>query len=100
MKSMYTKKWGSNILIQSTGGVIALSCWAPLHKQLPAQATPTNLEVPYLQVPTYIPRVFHLQESGYPPYHSCGFHTISAGLIPVSYELHTFIIVVSVPRRL
>jgi len=31
------------------GGVIALSCWAPLHKQLPAQATPTNLEVPYLQ---------------------------------------------------
>ena len=50
---MYTKKWGSNILIQSTGGVIALSCWAPLHKQLPAQATPTNLEVPYLQVPTY-----------------------------------------------
>ena len=52
---MYTKKWGSNILIQSAGGVIALSCWAPLHKQLPAQATPTNLEVPYLQVPTYLP---------------------------------------------
>ena len=40
----------------STGGVIALSCWAPLHKQLPAQATPTNLEVPYLQVtePTHL----------------------------------------------
>ena len=35
---------------KSSGGVIALSCWAPLHKQLPAQATPTNLEAPYLQV--------------------------------------------------
>ena len=46
--------------IQFTGGVIALSCWAPLHKQLPAQATPTNLEVPYLQV-NYLPPVFHLQ---------------------------------------
>ena len=42
------------VRIQTTGGVIALSCWAPLHKQLPAQATPANLEVPYLQVTTYL----------------------------------------------
>jgi len=31
------------------GGVIALSCWAPLHKQLPTGAKPTNMDIPYLQ---------------------------------------------------
>jgi len=30
-------------------GVIGLSCWAPLHKDLPAGAKPTNLNIPYLQ---------------------------------------------------
>jgi len=31
------------------GGVIALSCWAPLHKQLPTAANITNANIPYLQ---------------------------------------------------
>jgi len=30
-------------------GVIGLSCWAPLHKDLPAGAKPANLNIPYLQ---------------------------------------------------
>jgi len=31
------------------GGVIALSCWAPLHKELPAGASQANLNIPFMQ---------------------------------------------------